>query len=122
MSQTYFIKTFGCAQNVADSERIASFYLFRGMKKASDINTADQIVINSCMVREMAENRVYGLVNNLAKSEKRKAKRKIILTGCMVGMALRDKTGKFLNLLKKRMPQVDEFIPIEEVGFDNAPL
>jgi tRNA-2-methylthio-N6-dimethylallyladenosine synthase len=74
------------------------------------------------MVRESAENRVYGLVNNLSKLKAQKAKVKIVVTGCMVGMAVRDKSGKLLRKLKKRMPGVDEFLPIEEVGFDNAPL
>lgn len=117
----YFIKTFGCAQNVSDSERIAAELASRGIKKAGRIEDAQHIIINTCMVREMAENRVYGLVNNLAKIKKRK-KLKIIVTGCMVGMAVRDKTGKFLRLIRKRMPAVDEFLPIEEVGFDHAPL
>ena len=99
------------------------------MVKSLSINQADYIVINSCMVREMAENRVYGLVNNLAKSGKpalpagrHKAKRKIVLTGCIVGMMVRDKTGKFMRLIKKKLPQVDEFLPIEEIGFDNPQL
>src|SRR3989344_3297896 len=123
MRRTYFIKTFGCAQNEADSERIASYYQARGMELAPDIDSANQVVINTCMVREMAENRVYGTVNNLVKNKLLSGvPEKIIVTGCMVGMAVRDKTGKFLNMIKKRLPGVDEFLPIEEVGFDHAPL
>ncbi|OGK57037.1 hypothetical protein A3J15_01585 [Candidatus Roizmanbacteria bacterium RIFCSPLOWO2_02_FULL_38_10] len=121
-SQKYFIKTFGCQQNVADSERIAAELQGRGMKPAKTIKTADYIVINTCMVRQSAENRVYGLVNNLSKIKSLKSKIKIIVTGCMVGVAHRDKTGKFLKRLKEIMPAVDEFMPIEEVGFDHAPL
>lgn len=123
MTTKYFIQTFGCAQNVADSERIASMLKARGMKEAADISKAHHIIINTCMIREMAENRVYGMVNNLAKQKiKTGLPQKIVVTGCMVGMAVRDRTGKFLRLIKKRMPEVDEFLPIEEVGFDNAPL
>ena len=123
MTQTYFVKTFGCQQNIADSERIASYYQSRGMKRATDIFTADNVVINTCMIREMAENRVYGTVNNLVKRKIQTGlPKKIVVTGCMVGMAARDKTGKFLALIRRRMPQVDEFLPIEEVGFDHAPL
>lgn len=118
----YFIQTFGCQQNISDSERIASMLESRGMEKAKSIKDADHIVINTCMVKEMAENRVYGLVHNLSKLKNQNAKLKIIVTGCMVGMAAREKTGKFLRLIKIRMPQVDEFLPIEEVGFDHAPL
>ena len=118
----YFIQTFGCQQNVADSERIASVLESRGMIKASSITSADHIVINTCMVKEMAENRVYGLVNNLNKLKSANRRMKIVVTGCMVGMAARDKSGKFMKILKLRLPGVDEFLPIEEVGFDHAPL
>ncbi|OGG02732.1 hypothetical protein A2W14_02280 [Candidatus Gottesmanbacteria bacterium RBG_16_37_8] len=121
--RTYFIKTFGCQQNESDSERIASMLEGRGMVKTDDINLADHVIINTCMVREMAENRVYGTVNNLVKNKLEYGKpEKIIVTGCMVGMAVRDKTGTFLKIIKKRLPHVDEFLPIEEVGFDHEPL
>ncbi|HLL60685.1 MAG TPA: radical SAM protein [Candidatus Nitrosocosmicus sp.] len=118
----YFVKTFGCQQNHADSERVASTFEGRGFKKARSYADADYVVINTCMVRQSAENRVYGLVENLKKYKEKNPKYKIIVTGCMVGVAFRDKTGKFLQRLKTIMPAVDEFMPIEEVGFDNAPL
>ena len=113
----YHIVTFGCAANEADSERIAAYYEARGYKKAKSIQDADVVVINTCMIREKAEHRVYGLIHNLEKS-----KQKIILTGCMVGMAVRDPSGRILLQLKKKIPTVDEFLPIEEVGFDYAPV
>ena len=123
MSPTYFIKTFGCQQNEADSERIGSYFQNRGFQRAKAIYQADTVVINTCMIREMAENRVYGRVNNLVKNKLKKGKPdKIIVTGCMVGMAVRDKSGLFMKLIKKRMPYVDEFLAIEEVGFDLPPL
>ena len=115
----YFIHTFGCQANKADSERVAAALENRGMKAAKTMDDAQHIVINTCMIRESAENRVYGLVNNLGK---RRPKPKIVITGCMIGMAARDKSGKMIALLKKRMPEADEFLPIEEVGFDFAPL
>ena len=119
----YFITTFGCQQNVSDSERIAAALDARGMEKAENIEEANHVIINTCMVKETAENRVYGLVNNLTKKKRATGiPEKIVVTGCMVGMAARDKTGKFLKLIKVRMPEVDEFLPIEEVGFDHAPL
>src|SRR3989344_3716610 len=117
--KTYFIVTFGCQQNEADTERVASMLESRGMVKATKMYSADHVVINTCMIREMAENRVYGAVNNLVKNKLKKGKpAKIIVTGCMVGMAVRDKTGKFMKLIRKRIPYVDEFFAIEEVGFD----
>ncbi len=118
----YHIITFGCAANEADSERIAASYEARGYESATDQNDADDIVINTCMIREKAENRVYGLVHNLSKEKERGRGVKIVVTGCMVGMALREKSGKMLASLKRKMPTVDEFLPIEEVGFDHAPV
>ena len=118
----YWIVTFGCAANEADSERIASYYEARGFTKARSIRSADDVIINTCMIRQKAEDRVYGLVYNLSLAKKKGRNLKIVVTGCMVGMAIREKTGKMLVLLKKKMPVVDEFLPIEEVGFDHAPL
>lgn len=122
----FFIETFGCQQNHADSERIEADFIARGMTKAKSYKAADYVVVNTCMIRQKAEDRVYGLVINLGKIKDEKRKKgkdfKIIVTGCMVGLAFRDKTGKFLKYIKNRMPQVDEFMPIEEVGFDFAPI
>ncbi|MEK9169143.1 MAG: radical SAM protein, partial [Patescibacteria group bacterium] len=47
---------------------------------------------------------------------------KIIITGCMIGIVYRDKTGKYLKTLKSRMLNADEFMPIEEVGFNLQPV
>lgn len=118
----YHIITFGCAANEADSERIAAAYESRGYESVPDQNHADDIVINTCMIREKAENRVYGLVHNLTKEKERGRKLKIVVTGCMVGMAFREKSGRMVASLKRKMPAVDEFLPIEEVGFDHSPI
>ena len=82
----YFIKTFGCQANEADSEKLASFFDSQGYKVIDDVKSADVVVINTCSVRESAENRVFGLVNNLSK--KKGKKQKVMVTGCMVGSAL----------------------------------
>ena len=119
-SQTFFIKTFGCQQNEADSQRIASYYLARGFRLAKSMKSAGEIVINTCMIRQSAEDRVTGLVKNIVKSASRRPK--IVITGCMVGMAARDETGAYLKTLRSRMPEVDEFLPLEEVGFDYPAL
>lgn len=118
----YYIKTFGCAANEADSERVAAFYKSRGYIASKTMKGADDVIINTCMIRAAAEHRVYGLVHNLAQEKQKGRKVKIVVTGCMVGMAAREKTGKMLALLHKKMPSVDEFLPIEEVGFDFAPI
>jgi len=122
----YFIRTFGCQQNLADSERIATAFEARNMTPAKSYQEANYIIINTCMVRQSAENRIYGLIQNLIpiKEKKQRQKKifKIILTGCITGVALRDKSGKYLKRLKEKLPWVDEFMLTEEAGFDIIPL
>ncbi|HUS52131.1 MAG TPA: MiaB/RimO family radical SAM methylthiotransferase [Candidatus Bathyarchaeia archaeon] len=110
--KTCFIKTFGCQANEADSERLASVFEKKGYQLAERIEEAGVVVINTCSVRESAENRVFGLINNLAEEGKN---RKIILTGCMVGSARGERRRYSPFALKRRLPQVDEFKTIEEL-------
>jgi tRNA-2-methylthio-N6-dimethylallyladenosine synthase len=77
----YFIKTFGCQMNVSDSERIAGFLEAQKFKPIDDISKADLVIFNTCGVRQMAEDRVYGQIHNL-KTKNYKLKT-IILTGCL---------------------------------------
>lgn len=114
----YFIKTFGCQQNVADSERIAGAYEGRGWLACEDPMQADVVVINTCSVKQSAEDRAYAFIKKMGQRKKVNDDVKIVMTGCMVGGAVNDKSGQLLSLLKKRLPEVDEFLPIAEVGFD----
>ena len=118
----YFIQTFGCATNTADSQRLEAVLKSKGMTLAKKIETADYIVINTCAVRESAENRAYGLLNNLERLKIKNCKLKIIVTGCLVGIAVKDVSGKFMKRLQTKFPMVDEFLPIEDVGFTTVPL
>ena len=72
----YFIKTFGCQQNEADSERIAAYFQARGMKPAEDFTDSNYVVINTCMIRHAPQNRVNGLVHNLNKIKQKKIKKR----------------------------------------------
>lgn len=113
MKNSYFIKTFGCQQNKSDSERIAADYQARGFLPAKTWRSAGEVIVNTCAVRQSAEDRVRGFLLNLEKyfqAEKR-AKPKLILTGCMI---YRGK-GELFKLL----PMLDEVLPFGEVGFNS---
>jgi len=58
--QQYFIRTFGCQMNEHDSERIAGLFVADGMTPTSDLEAADVMFINTCTIREAADNRMYG--------------------------------------------------------------
>lgn len=111
---SYYIHTFGCQSNKSDSERIAGDYAARGYHEAPDWRAADEIVVNTCAIRQSAEYRAKGfLLNVVAYFEERKLpKPKIILTGCM--------THHGDEKLYKLLPMVDEILPINEVGFNTA--
>ncbi|OGY28404.1 MAG: hypothetical protein A2Z42_03990, partial [Candidatus Woykebacteria bacterium RBG_19FT_COMBO_43_10] len=115
---SYFVVTFGCQQNKADSERIAGAFESRGFTKSPSLEQADNVIINTCMVRQHAEDRVYGLMKHLTTLKEKNPNFELILTGCLVGAMVYDTSGKFRRLMRNRLPLVDEFLPIGEVGFD----
>lgn len=120
MSQKYFIHTFGCQQNVADSERVASLYESRGISPAESMNEADIIILNTCVIRERAEEKVFGLIRSIRDGNYGRTDAHIVITGCLIGAATREPSGKMLKKLRARLPDV-EFLPMEEVGFEHAP-
>ena len=110
MKGKYFIQTFGCQQNKSDSERIAGDYEARGWAEAESWQEADNIVVNTCAIRQSAEDRVSGLLLNIEKYFEGKTKPKVILTGCM--------THHGEAKLRELLPQIDEILPVGEVGFN----
>ena len=110
---TYYIKTFGCQANKSDSERIEGDYQARGYKPARSWESADEIVVNTCAVRQRAEDRAKGYLLNVVKyfNESKLPKPKIILTGCMTHHGDRK--------LYEILPMVDEILPVGEVGFNS---
>ena len=79
-----YIETYGCQMNVADSEVVASVMQMAGYETCEDIEEADAIFLNTCSVRENAENKIYHRLEALYNKNKNK-KRKVILgvLGCM---------------------------------------
>ena len=59
MSKSYHIETYGCQMNVADSELVSAMLNDSGYKETDDINSADAIFVNTCAIREHAEDKVH---------------------------------------------------------------
>ena len=81
---TALVDTYGCQQNEADSEKLRGMLKKAGYDFTDDENTADVIVINTCAVREHAEQRVLGNVGALTHTKRAKPDQIIALCGCMV--------------------------------------
>ena len=83
MSKKYYIETYGCQMNVADSEVVASVLSDAGYMPAAGIGEADIILVNTCSIRENAEQRVWGRLD-LFRAQKKKRPQVIVgVLGCM---------------------------------------
>lgn len=101
----FFIITYGCQMNKSDSERIAGLLASLGGVEISGPDEADLALLNTCSVRQSAENRVFGQLHNLAQLKKTRPEMLIGVTGCMPG---RDQSGD----LRAKLSGVDLFFPI----------
>lgn len=104
----YYIWTIGCQMNKADSERLAGLLDQAGLHPVPSVDGASVIVLNSCVVRQSAEDRVVGKLGSLKALKRLRPDLVLALTGCMVGSD-REKAA-----LARRFPYVDVFLrPLE---------
>ncbi len=82
-SQKLYIETYGCQMNVADSEVVVSVLKDNGYDVTEDINDADVILVNTCSIRENAEQRVWGRLNVFKQIKKKKPELTVGVIGCM---------------------------------------
>jgi tRNA-2-methylthio-N6-dimethylallyladenosine synthase len=80
----YFIQTFGCQMNESDSSHIAVLLRETGYNQADAAGEADIIVVNTCCVRQSAENRAFGYIGSLKGQKEQKPSLIIAVCGCMV--------------------------------------
>ena len=124
--EAYFIRTFGCQMNEHDSERIAGLLEADGMVRSDDLSDADVVVVNTCTIRENADQRLYGYLGSLKSEKDRNRNLRIVVGGCT---AQKDKeivreraswvdvvfgthnTHRVLDLLD----HVDEWGPVTEI-------
>ena len=83
MSKSYFIETYGCQMNVADSELVSGLLTKAGYSEAEDIYNADAIFVNTCAIREHAEEKVHSRLGYYHQIKKKNPKTIIGLLGCM---------------------------------------
>ena len=80
-----YVETYGCQQNEADSERIRGMLVESGYSIVNEAEGADVVVMNTCAIREHAEQRVFGNLGALTHTKRRHPRQKIFLCGCMAG-------------------------------------
>ena len=110
----YHIWTVGCQMNVADSRKLSAGLDRAGLAPVDTPEEADLVVLNTCSVREHAEDRAIGMLGKLKKQQSRGREFKIAVMGCMVGPRHDD--------LSKRFPYVDAFARPQQFASSDAPL
>lgn len=81
--KSYYIYTYGCQMNTADSERLSHQLESVGYIPTENVETADLILLNTCAVRENAETKVYGRIGELKRLKRNNKNLIIAVTGCM---------------------------------------
>jgi tRNA-2-methylthio-N6-dimethylallyladenosine synthase len=105
----YHIWTEGCQMNVADSQRVGSSLEHLGYTFTETIEEADVIVLNTCVVRQSAEDKALGRLSSLLPLKRLNPNLVINLMGCLVGVRGADK-------LREKLPYVDVFSPPSDPG------
>lgn len=82
-ARTFRVRTYGCQMNVHDSERIAGLLEDAGYEPAGSDVTPDVVVLNTCAVRENADNRLYGNLRHLASVKAGHLGMQIAVGGCL---------------------------------------
>jgi len=99
MAAKFIVRTFGCQMNEHDSERIAGLLESEGMEATHDLEEADVVILNTCCIRENADNRLYGNLGHLKAVQDRRPGLRIAVAGCL---AQKDR-----ERIQKRAPYVD---------------
>ena len=98
---TAYVETYGCQQNEADSEKLRGYLAQSGYAIGNEAEGADVVIMNTCAIREHAEQRVFGNLGALTHTKRRHPQQKIFLCGCMAG------ESKVSERIKKSYPYVD---------------
>ncbi len=114
ISMKYYIQTYGCQMNYSDSERITTVLKQMGYEKTDGYADADLILLNTCSIKQKAENKIYGLGEQFAPMKKRNPNLRIGITGCMI----RDESGARGDVkheVFKTMPTIDFVFRIKDL-------
>jgi tRNA-2-methylthio-N6-dimethylallyladenosine synthase len=104
---SFHVWTVGCQMNVSDSEEMAGALLAAGCPEARSLEEADLVVINTCSIREAAEQKVIGRMGVLGRLKAANPRLRVVLTGCSVRAD--NEAG-----LQRRYPAVDLFLRPDE--------
>ena len=95
----YYVRTYGCQMNVADSNEMGRHFKANGLVETQDENEASIFLVNTCTVRQHAEDRAFSEIGRLRRWKAGRPGRKVVVTGCAA-----ERTKEYLE---DRFPFVD---------------
>jgi tRNA-2-methylthio-N6-dimethylallyladenosine synthase len=108
VTRSYVVRTYGCQMNEHDSERIAGLLEADGLVPAVSEDDADVVVLNTCCIRENADNKLYGKLGHLKALKGERPDLEIVVGGCLA--------QKDQHLIRERAPHVDVVFGTHNVG------
>lgn len=103
--------------NIHDSEHVAGMLEGLGFEKVGAlVDLPDLLVVNTCSVRQAAEDKVYGLANKVKELKAQNPKLKTVVMGCMVGSVRGERSRYDEKYLKRRLPWADHLVETKEMG------
>jgi len=108
VARKYLIRTFGCQMNEHDSQRLARLLEADGMEATDDVDQADVVLLNTCCIRENADNKLYGHLGHLAAQKQKRPDLQIAVAGCLA--------QKDAGLVREKAPHVDVVLGTHNVG------
>ena len=129
----YFVRTFGCQMNEHDSERIRGLLESDGMVPANGVEDADVVLLNTCCIRENADNRLYGNLGQLKAIKDVRPDMRILVSGCLAQKdrdAVREKAPWVdvvfgthnLHRILSLLDHAEEWGPVTEIWNETASI
>src|SRR5690349_21395104 len=103
----FYVRTYGCQMNVADSDEMGRHLQARGLTRTDDPDEASVLLVNTCTVRDHAEHRAFSEVGRLKKWKALKPGRKLVVTGCAA-----ERTKEYLE---GRFPYIDLIVGAKSI-------
>ncbi|MFH1547546.1 MAG: MiaB/RimO family radical SAM methylthiotransferase [bacterium] len=117
--KTFHIKTWGCQMNYSDTDAIREALLSRGLKEVDSFELSDIAILNTCSVRQRAEDKVSGIGRRLIEIKKNNPNFRVVMTGCMsqrINRQFNVENKGYRTHIQNQFDWVDYFVPIGDEG------
>ncbi|MBY9005516.1 MAG: tRNA (N(6)-L-threonylcarbamoyladenosine(37)-C(2))-methylthiotransferase [Candidatus Lokiarchaeota archaeon] len=106
----FFIETYGCASNKADSNIMINLLLNSGYIRTNNFEEAKYIIINTCAVKEQTENKIRARLKHYSEYQNKNSNKKIIIAGCLPHIS-----DEYINIIKNIIPNYSAIVDMNSI-------